>query len=81
MRQSAANAPGESLGRGAGAHREWLAMRLLPEGKWRNEGGMDEALKSIGEKAVAALPGAVLGVNAAFGELTLIAEPRASSKC
>ncbi|HEY1943207.1 MAG TPA: NADH-quinone oxidoreductase subunit C [Roseiarcus sp.] len=35
---------------------------------------MDEALKSIGEKAVAALPGVVRGANPAFGELTLIVE-------
>ena len=35
---------------------------------------MDEALKSIGEKAVAALPGAVLDVNGAFGELTLVVD-------
>ena len=34
---------------------------------------MDEALKSIGEKALAALPGAVTEVSHAFGELTLIA--------
>jgi NADH-quinone oxidoreductase subunit C len=35
---------------------------------------MDEALKSVGEKAVASLPGAVLGAKEAYGELTLIAE-------
>jgi len=35
---------------------------------------MDEALKSIGEKALTALPGAVLGVSEAFGELTIAAE-------
>jgi NADH-quinone oxidoreductase subunit C len=35
---------------------------------------MDEALKSIGEKAVAALPGAVTGAAEAFGELTITAE-------
>ncbi len=35
---------------------------------------MDEALKSIGEKAVAALPGVVLGANAAFGELTFVVD-------
>ncbi len=35
---------------------------------------MDEGLKSIGDKAAAALPGAVLGANAAFGELTLIVD-------
>jgi NADH-quinone oxidoreductase subunit C len=35
---------------------------------------MDEALKSIGEKAAAALPGVVLGANPAFGELTLIVD-------
>jgi NADH-quinone oxidoreductase subunit C len=35
---------------------------------------MDEGLKSIGDKAAAALPGVVLGANAAFGELTLIVE-------
>ncbi|MBV8472903.1 MAG: NADH-quinone oxidoreductase subunit C [Hyphomicrobiales bacterium] len=35
---------------------------------------MDEALKSIGDKAAAALPGVVLGAQEAFGELTLIAD-------
>jgi NADH-quinone oxidoreductase subunit C len=35
---------------------------------------MDDSLKSIGEKALASLPGAVLGIRQAFGELTLIAE-------
>ena len=35
---------------------------------------MDEALKSIGDKAVAALPGAVTAAHLAFGELTLHAE-------
>jgi NADH-quinone oxidoreductase subunit C len=34
---------------------------------------MDEALKSIGDHAVASLPGAVLEARHAFGELTLIA--------
>jgi NADH-quinone oxidoreductase subunit C len=34
---------------------------------------MDDALKSIGDKAAAALPGAVLEARQAFGELTLIA--------
>jgi NADH-quinone oxidoreductase subunit C len=34
---------------------------------------MDEMLKSIGEKALAALPGGVLGVRHAHGELTLTA--------
>ncbi len=37
---------------------------------------MDEALKSVGEKAVAALPGAVIEARETFGELTLIAEPQ-----
>ena len=37
---------------------------------------MSEALKSIGDKAVAALPGAILETLIAFGELTLIAEPQ-----
>ena len=36
---------------------------------------MDEALKSIGEKVLAALPGVILEARHAFGELTLIAEP------
>jgi len=35
---------------------------------------MDEILKSIGEKALAALPGAVLSATRAYGELTLTAE-------
>ncbi len=35
---------------------------------------MDDALKSIGDKAVATFPGAVLSVREAFGELTLTAE-------
>ena len=35
---------------------------------------MDEALKSIGDKGAAALPGAVLAAHDAFGELTLTAE-------
>src|ERR1700677_2765333 len=35
---------------------------------------MDATLKSIGDKALAALPGAVLGARQAFGELTLVAE-------
>jgi NADH-quinone oxidoreductase subunit C len=35
---------------------------------------MDAALKSVGDKALAALPGAVLGARHAFGELTLTAE-------
>ena len=35
---------------------------------------MDDALKAIGEKIGAALPGAVTGVHAAFGELTVLAE-------
>ena len=35
---------------------------------------MDEILKSIGEKALAALPGAVLSATLAYGELTLTAE-------
>ena len=35
---------------------------------------MDEVLKPIGEKAVAALPGAVLSASEAHGELTLMAE-------
>src|SRR5471030_69590 len=35
---------------------------------------MDATLKSIGEKALAALPGAVLGARQAHGELTLTAE-------
>ncbi len=37
-------------------------------------GAMDDALKSIGDKAVATLPGAVVGARMAFGELTLTAE-------
>ena len=36
---------------------------------------MDEALKTIGEAALAALPGAVLEAKHAYGELTLIAAP------
>ena len=35
---------------------------------------MDDALKAIGEKIGAALPGAITGVRDAFGELTLAAE-------
>jgi NADH-quinone oxidoreductase subunit C len=35
---------------------------------------MDEALKTIGEKFVAALPGAATGAHFAFGELTISAE-------
>jgi NADH-quinone oxidoreductase subunit C len=35
---------------------------------------MDATLKSIGDKALAALPGAVLGARQAYGELTLTAE-------
>jgi NADH-quinone oxidoreductase subunit C len=35
---------------------------------------MDTTLKSIGDKALAALPGAVLGARQAYGELTLTAE-------
>jgi NADH-quinone oxidoreductase subunit C len=35
---------------------------------------MDDVLKSIGEKALAALPGAVLSARESFDELTLIAE-------
>src|SRR6201996_7384786 len=35
---------------------------------------MDAALKSVGDKALAALPGAVLGARQAYGELTLTAE-------
>ena len=35
---------------------------------------MDDALKAIGEKIGAALPGAITGVHFAFGELTLVAE-------
>jgi NADH-quinone oxidoreductase subunit C len=35
---------------------------------------MDDALKAIGEKIGAALPGAITGVHSAFGELTLVAE-------
>lgn len=35
---------------------------------------MDAALKSVGDKALAALPGAVLGSRQAYGELTLTAE-------
>ena len=37
---------------------------------------MSEALKSIGDKAVVALPGAIVEARFAFGELTLIAEPQ-----
>jgi NADH-quinone oxidoreductase subunit C len=37
---------------------------------------MDDALKSIGEKVAAALPGAIVETRHAFGELTLIAEPQ-----
>ncbi len=35
---------------------------------------MDEGLKAIGDKALASLPGAVLAVRDAYGELTLEAE-------
>ena len=35
---------------------------------------MSDALNSLGEKAIAALPGAILEANQSFGELTLIAE-------
>ena len=42
---------------------------------------MDDGLKAIGDKALASLPGAVLAVQDAYGELTLEAEARASSKC
>ncbi len=35
---------------------------------------MDDGLKAIGEKALASLPGAVLAVRDAYGELTLEAE-------
>ena len=35
---------------------------------------MSDALNSIGEKALTALSGSIVGVNQAFGELTLIAE-------
>ena len=35
---------------------------------------MDEALQSLGDKAVAALPGAVVSARLAYGELTLAAE-------
>jgi NADH-quinone oxidoreductase subunit C len=35
---------------------------------------MSDALNSIGEKALADLSGSIVGVNQAFGELTLIAE-------
>ena len=35
---------------------------------------MDPTLKSIGDKALASLPGAVLGARQAYGELTLTAE-------
>src|SRR5271167_1914119 len=35
---------------------------------------MDAALKSVGDKALAALPGAVLGARQAYGELMLTAE-------
>jgi NADH-quinone oxidoreductase subunit C len=35
---------------------------------------MDDALQSIGEKANAALPGAITDIKLAFGELTLTAE-------
>jgi len=35
---------------------------------------MDDVLKSIGDKAIAALPGAVTEARHAFGELTLMAE-------
>ena len=35
---------------------------------------MDDALKSIGDKAAASLPGAIVGAAQAFGELTLIAQ-------
>ncbi len=37
---------------------------------------MSEALKSIGDKAIAALSGAIVEQRIAFGELTLIAEPQ-----
>jgi NADH-quinone oxidoreductase subunit C len=42
--------------------------------QWRTRGGMDDVLKSIGDKAVAALPGAVLEARFAFDELTLVAD-------
>jgi NADH-quinone oxidoreductase subunit C len=35
---------------------------------------MDEALKGIGDRIGAALPGAITGVHSSFGELTLLAE-------
>ena len=35
---------------------------------------MDETLKAIGDKALAALPGAALQAQFAFGELTIVAE-------
>ena len=37
--------------------------------------GMDEVLQAIGEKVVAALPGAVTDLKKLFGELTLIVDP------
>ena len=37
---------------------------------------MDDGLKSIGDKAAAALPGAIIKSRQAFGELTLFAEPQ-----
>jgi NADH-quinone oxidoreductase subunit C len=36
---------------------------------------MDEALQSLGDKALAALPGALTSAKFAYGELTLTAEP------
>jgi NADH-quinone oxidoreductase subunit C len=36
---------------------------------------MDEALQSLGDKALAALPGALTNAKLAYGELTLTAEP------
>jgi NADH-quinone oxidoreductase subunit C len=35
---------------------------------------MDEALKTIGDRVVGALPGAVTGAHSTFGELTLVAD-------
>jgi NADH-quinone oxidoreductase subunit C len=37
---------------------------------------MDDALKTVGDLALASLPGAVLGARVAYGDLTLTAEPQ-----
>jgi NADH-quinone oxidoreductase subunit C len=55
-----------------------LTPTLSRKREWglaKERGKMDEALKTVGDKVAGALPGAVTGVHAAFGELTLLAEP------